>query len=220
MQNEKQTISRRDLIIGGAALAAPALVATTAMAEFNTTSSGLTIGTYVSDPNNVDAVNTHWIEAPEGLIVIDVQRLLPEAERARDIMAATGKPIRAVFVTHAHTDHYAGLSVIRAAAPDAEVFAIEPTIRTMRDDTFGFNASRLQRHGNLFPSQEIITEALPERIVSHGERLSLAGLDLEILALTPGESDGTAAIHLPEHRTIFPGDFVQNTKIPVPFESH
>lgn len=175
---------------------------------------------YASDPNDVDAVNTHWLETEDGVVLIDAQRLLPEAQRIVDLLEARKKRIAAVFVTHAHTDHYAGLSRYRAAAPDAPIFATETTIRTIRDDTYAFNARRRARHEDRFPTQDEISENLPDRIVTHGEHMEIGGVSFQIMELTPGEADSTAMIHVPQHGLIFPGDFVQNTKIPVPFHSH
>ncbi|MEM8754181.1 MAG: hypothetical protein AAGF90_14485, partial [Pseudomonadota bacterium] len=70
------------------------------------------------------------------------------------------------------------------------------------------------------PSQDVINANLPDRVVSHGEKITLAGLDVEILELTPGEANGAAMLHAPDHAMIFPGDVVQHDKIPMPFVSH
>ena len=34
---------------------------------------GLSISSYASDPKDVDSVNSHWIDTPDGVIVVDVK---------------------------------------------------------------------------------------------------------------------------------------------------
>lgn len=180
----------------------------------------LTVRSYASDPKDVDSVNTHWIETPTGIVIVDAQRLLPEAANVVKAVRRTASSVIGIFVTHAHTDHYGGLPILRRAFPDAPVYATPTTIESIREDRYGFNAARRERHGARFPSQEEINASLPDRPVTHGLSLVLGGVTLEIIELTPGEADATAVIHVPEHKVIFPGDLVQRDKIPMPFHSH
>ncbi len=216
--------ARRDFlrqagVLAGIAATSP-LVGPGVAAAYQSNAQDLMITSYASDPKDVDSVNTHWIETPAGLVLFDAQRLLPEAENVVQAIRKSNRPVIAVFVTHAHTDHYGGLPVLRRAFPDATVYATSTTIRTMGDDVHGFNAARKKRHGARFASQDQINSSLPDTTVAHGQRLVIGGLTLEILELTPGEADATAIVHIPEHNVIFPGDLVQGNKIPMPFHSH
>ncbi|MEM8801011.1 MAG: MBL fold metallo-hydrolase [Pseudomonadota bacterium] len=220
MSNEDH-LNRRTLLKGVAALAAAtSAAAVPARARATSAGSGMRVETYASDITNVDRVNTHWFDTDAGLVLVDAQRLLPEAERAVAFATRTGRSIAAVLVTHAHTDHYAGLVAIKAAFPDVAIYATDRTRKTIAEDTHGFNASRRERHGEQFPTQAQISSALPTGRLIHGQELRIGGTLLRIAELTPGESDSTATIHLPEHDILFPGDFVQSEKVPVPFHSH
>lgn len=183
------------------------------------TTQRVSIRSYASDPKDVDSVNSHWIETSDGIIVIDAQRLLPEAERVVTLIERTNKPISGIFITHPHTDHYGGLSVLKAAAPNAPIYAAEITIQSMRDDTRGFNEARKRLHGDRFPSQDVISANLPTNVVSNGDTLTLGGLSLEIFETGPSESETATLIYVPDHSVIFPGDIVTNYSIPAPFES-
>lgn len=216
--HSRRVFLRKAATLAGAAAASPLL--SPAATAFRSNSGGLTIGSYASDPKDVDSVNTHWIEASAGIIIVDAQRLLPEAANVVRVIRKTRKPVIGLFVTHAHTDHYGGLSILRRAFPDAPAYATPTTIKSIRNDSYGFNAARKKRHGERFASQVDIAASLPDTPITHGQTLALGDLTLEIIELTPGEADATAIIHIPEFNVVFPGDLVQREKIPMPFHSH
>ncbi|MEM8837013.1 MAG: MBL fold metallo-hydrolase [Pseudomonadota bacterium] len=213
--------NRRVFLKGAAGLTAAVAASAPARAQSSADSGrSLRVETYASDIKDVDSVNTHWFDTDDGLVLVDGQRLLPEAERAIAFATRTGRPIAAIFVTHAHTDHYGGLPAFRDAFPDVAIYSSERTRKTIEEDTYGFNAARRKRHKERFATQAEISSTLPNRTLAHGQVLQIGGVLFQITELTPGEADSTAMLHLPEYDILFPGDFVQNGKVPMPFHSH
>jgi glyoxylase-like metal-dependent hydrolase (beta-lactamase superfamily II) len=70
-------------------------------------------------------VNSHIIELPSQLLVIDAQYTLPFAREVAGYAGRLGKPLTRLYVTHYHPDHPLG-----AAAFDAPLLALEEASRS------------------------------------------------------------------------------------------
>jgi hydroxyacylglutathione hydrolase len=112
-----------------------------------------------------------------------------EPRRLLDAVAALDVEIEAILITHCHFDHIGAVAPL-ARATGAPVYCPQIEVPLLTDIMVwtppGFGP---------FENWE------PERTVAGGERLSLAGLDIEVL-FTPGHSPGhvTYAIGLPAAR--------------------
>jgi glyoxylase-like metal-dependent hydrolase (beta-lactamase superfamily II) len=68
------------------------------------------------------------IEGKDEVIVVDTQWTLANAHRVLAEILEINKPLRAVFITHGHPDHYFGTQVFTDAFPDATVYAFEDDV--------------------------------------------------------------------------------------------
>ncbi len=65
------------------------------------------VGRFASD--NPGSVNTFWLQAPRGLVVIDSGRNVAGGRRAVEEIRRTGQSVVAILITHPHPDHVGGI---------------------------------------------------------------------------------------------------------------
>jgi glyoxylase-like metal-dependent hydrolase (beta-lactamase superfamily II) len=174
---------------------------------------GAQVGRFASD--NPGSVNTWWLGAPDGVIVIDSGRNVAGGRRAVDQIGQTGLPVAAVLVTHPHPDHVGGLGVFRGAYPNAPIYASEATAQWMRADPLGFYPLARQADPD-YPA----TLTHPDETFGPGAVLDIAGMRLETAEFGPGESETATAYYEPRSGTLFSGDLINNHATPALLEGH
>ena len=75
-----------------------------------------------------DLANMSFVRTDSGWIVIDVLTVEESAKAGYDLIKkhVGNFPIRAVILTHPHSDHYGGLQAIRQGAPNKDFEIIAP----------------------------------------------------------------------------------------------
>lgn len=141
-----------------------------------------------------DAINMHIVRAPDGLILFDTLRRSDQVADALKVIKLIGEPVAAIVITHAHTDHYGGLSFFRERFPDIPVYASEAIRNEMRDDRIPDNAQRRAMFGDRFPTQATINANLPDQLVTDGQPVMISGLRVVPQVMGPSESAGGSSI--------------------------
>ena len=125
------------------------------------------------------------------LLVVDPGE---EAERILAAIEATGAKAEAILVTHCHFDHIGAVTPVAEATgapvycPEIEVPILEDIMAFVPWEGFG-----------PFESYK------PDEIVSGGETLELAGLELDVV-FTPGHSPGHVTYAVRGENALFSGD--------------
>ncbi|MBT8446594.1 MAG: quinoprotein relay system zinc metallohydrolase 1, partial [Gammaproteobacteria bacterium] len=156
--------------------------------------------------NGGNIVNTGFIVADEGVIVIDTgpSRLYGEALREA-IGDVTDLPVAAALITHFHPDHFLG----NQAFDDVPVLALPATVEGIKAQGELFNDAMYRMVGPWMKGTEV---RVPQPLES-GQRISLAGRDLELIGLG-GHSGSDLAIFDPQSGVLFAGDLVFHGRTP------
>ena len=135
-----------------------------------------------------------WIVRRDGA---DMALMIDPGEEADRLLAAAeaiGVRIEAVLLTHTHFDHVGAVAPV-AKATGAPVYCPEIEAPVLRD-IMAFVP---------FPGFGPYESYDPDHLVKGGERLQLAGLDIDVL-FTPGHSPGHVSFSIPDEQALFSGD--------------
>ena len=134
-----------------------------------------------------------WIVRADGCdraVVVDPGE---EAPRILSLLDALGTTVEAILLTHTHFDHVGAVAPV-AHATGAPVYCPELEVGELAD------IMRWVPPG--FGSYESYDA---DATVAGGERLQLAGLDIDVL-FVPGHSRGHVAYSIPDERALISGD--------------
>ena len=173
------------------------------------------------EPNRGPDGNSIFLDAPDGLILIDTGRHPAHRDRLLGYARDRGRPIAAILNTHWHLDHTTGNRELRTAFPQAPVFAttaiegaLTGFLRTSRERTqAALDAGRIPLE-NLDEVRRGLAamadpDALrPTRPVTRSETVTIAGrrLALEVAPFAATEAD--LWVYDPAARLLIAGDLV------------
>jgi hydroxyacylglutathione hydrolase len=132
-----------------------------------------------------------WIvrrEDSDRALVVD-----PGDEADRLIKAIEGLTVEAILLTHTHFDHVGAVAAM-ARHTSAPVYCPKLEVPVLQD----INAY-------LFPGYGPFESWDPEKTVEGGERLSLAGFDIDVV-FTPGHSPGHVCYSIADEQVLIDGD--------------
>ncbi len=153
-----------------------------------------------SRENGGNIVNTGFIVAPEGVIVIDSGPSKAYGEQQRAAIAKlTPKPVVQLLLTHAHPDHVLGGQAY-AGVPTASLPATTASLTQSGDALLG-NLYRLV--GDAMLGTEV---RLPNAVAADGA-ITIAGRKLRLIAAS-GHTDGDLMVFDEATKTLFSGDLV------------
>ena len=169
--------------------------------------SELELEIFVAEPDEIN-VTSALIMGPTEMMVVCGQATKSSANRLADLIESKNKPLKYVFLTHAHLDHSQGASVLLKRFPDAE-FISTPAIskrqnhRMSADDSFAFD-----RYGD-----NAAIPSVPANAYSESEIL-IDGASVEIWSDIYGDvgiapvDEPHVALYIPSLNALMPSDVV------------
>ncbi len=147
------------------------------------------------------ANNAVLIAGKQDTVLIDTCLVLSDAARLVAMIRATGKTLKAVYITHAHPDHYFGNGVIREAFPSATIYARQGVIDFMQE-----YRAKLVHWREMFGDE--MPRSLPMPAALMGSNVFLEGKEIRIVDLPICETVHATAFYVPSERAVVVGDLV------------
>jgi glyoxylase-like metal-dependent hydrolase (beta-lactamase superfamily II) len=179
------------------------------------------------EPNRGPDGNSIFLDAPDGLILIDTGRHPEHRDRLLAYARARGRPIAAIVNTHWHLDHSTGNGEIRAAFPAAPLYASEAIdgalagfLRRSRESAARAlaageipeaNRAEVRRFFSVMDHPETLR---PTRPITRSATMTIAGRRLRVNLARFAATEGDVWIHDSRARLVVAGDLVV---APVPF---
>ncbi|MBP6609089.1 MAG: MBL fold metallo-hydrolase [Deltaproteobacteria bacterium] len=163
----------------------------------------LTVKSYSSDATF--AVGSYLLTGNQDAILVDGQFTKGDAEKVVAMVKESGKTLRAIFLTHAHPDHYLGLDVIASAFPGVPVQATPEVVAEFQAKGPAALASAKSNFGaaNIAEKLATVTAVSDDKLVLEGE-------ELRIVKLSDGESPSAAALYGSRQKLLVAGDLIYN----------
>lgn len=156
--------------------------------------------------NGGNIVNTGFIVAPQGVIVIDSGPSLRYGQQMRQaIRLRSEQPLALVINTHHHPDHFLGNQAFAGVA----IGALPGTQQGIARDGNAFAENLYRMSGDWLKGTEVVS---PNRILNAGPQ-DIAGRRLRLISLD-GHTGADLAIYDEASGVLFAGDLVFNGRAP------
>jgi len=146
------------------------------------------------------------IYGEQDAVLVDTFLTVEQSNGLADAIAASGKTLKAIYVTHAHGDHFFGIKVLQDRFPNAKALATPAVVARMK---LQITPEKLDgRWRKLFPNQipDVISIADPLQ----GDEIDLEGNKLVVVQVGHTDTDDTTCLHVPSIGLVAAGDAVYN----------
>ena len=146
------------------------------------------------------------IHGEQDAVLVDTFLTVEQCNTLADAIVASGKTLKAIYVTHAHGDHFFGIKVLQDRFPNVKALATPEVVAKMK---LQITPDKLNnRWRKLFPNQipDIISVAEP----LEGNEIDLEGSKLLVVRVGHTDTDDTTCLHVPSIGLVVAGDAVYN----------
>jgi glyoxylase-like metal-dependent hydrolase (beta-lactamase superfamily II) len=164
-----------------------------------TQSHNLTVHTYTA-PDDGWRVNSHIIELPSQLFVVDAQYMLPYAREVAAYAEQLAKPITRLYLSHYHPDHILG-----AAAFSAPIYALPEVKAKIEAAGDRIAVEEREKHGDAIPAHA----ERPAHVVAPSIE-TIDGEIIDFIRLKDAETEHSLMIGLPKHSILIVQDLIYN----------
>jgi glyoxylase-like metal-dependent hydrolase (beta-lactamase superfamily II) len=146
------------------------------------------------------------IYGEQDAVLVDTFLTVEQCNGLADAIVASGKTLKAIYITHAHGDHFFGIKVLQDRFPSVKALATHEVVAKMK---LQITPEKLNsRWRKLFPNQipDVISVADP----LEGNEIDLEGSKLIVVRVGHTDTDDTTCLHVPSIGLVVAGDAVYN----------
>ena len=151
------------------------------------------------------AIASTLIHGVRDAVLVDAFLMVNQAKDLADWVAAQGKNLTTIYITHGHADQWFGVGTLLERLPKARAVATRNAVKKMHQQA---SPDALARWEASFPGQ------IPDRLVIaeelEGDVIDLEGRKLVAVELGHTDTDSTTCLHVPSIGLVFAGDAVYN----------
>jgi glyoxylase-like metal-dependent hydrolase (beta-lactamase superfamily II) len=139
-------------------------------------------------------------------VLVDAFLTIEQAAVLVEWVAASGKNLTTIYVTHGHGDHFFGIGALLSRFPRARAVATPDVVEFMRRQASPEFVSKFweARYPGQIPEHLVIAEELK------GNVIQLEGRDLLVVEVGHTDTEHTTCLHVPSADLVVAGDAAYN----------
>jgi glyoxylase-like metal-dependent hydrolase (beta-lactamase superfamily II) len=139
-------------------------------------------------------------------VLVDALLTVEQTQALVEWVAASGKDLTTIYVTHGHGDHFFGLGALLERFPNARAVATPDVVKVMRKQASPEYVATFwkPRYPSQIPDRLVIAEELK------GNVIDLEGDDLVVVEVGHTDTEHTTCLHVPSVGLVVAGDAAYN----------
>lgn len=152
------------------------------------------------------AIASTLIYGKQDAVLVDTFMTVKQADALVEWVAASGKNLTTIYITHGHGDHWFGIGALLERFPNARAVATSNVVRVMRQHASPEVLESIWKAGfpDQIPERLVITEELKENVID------LEGHDLVAVELGHTDTDYTTCLNVPSIGLVVAGGATYN----------
>jgi glyoxylase-like metal-dependent hydrolase (beta-lactamase superfamily II) len=151
-------------------------------------------------------ISSTLISGERDAVLVDALLTMDQGRGLADWVAASGRNLTKIYITHGHGDHFFGASLVLERFPEAKMVATRGVVEHMRQQLSDKWLDGYWRKG--FPGQ--IAEHLPIAEPLADDTIELEGEKLVAVGVGHTDTDEATVLHVPSLGLVVAGDAVYN----------
>ena len=152
------------------------------------------------------AMASTLIHGVRDAVLVDAFMTVKQANDLADWVAASGKNLTTIYITHGHGDHWFGIGTLLERFPNARAVATPDVVKVMRQHASPEVLEKVWKAAfpGQIPNRLMIAEELKENVIN------LEGHELDAVELGHTDTDYTTCLNVPSIGLVVAGDAPYN----------